>query len=329
MNNTKQLSEIRKHATANNMTSDFAKQLLPIFICPLCKTSLIVESDYMSCKNKHIVPIQHGIPDFVVFANRSLDEKMAQDHFHDDENINETFDEIVLRPFNYNKVHANSWLYPLNYFKKTLPQKLGIGLKDTTILNCGCGGGFEAQFLAEQGALIIGFDISRLRAEASATRFGLYNLNGLFYRGDASILPFADNTFDLVLYHDSLHHIPIEEIPLAVREAARVAKKGVVLLEANDSPLRMLLETFGLSQSIEESGNYVFRFKKSLMRFWAIQTGMELVNYTVLFTKKEHRANFYAIPVLGWLLYRIIRFIGLFVKPLGNEACIILKKINT
>ena len=164
-----------------------------------------------------------------------------------------------------------------------------------------------------------------MRSEASATRFNYNKLDGLFYRGDASKLPFADRSFDVVLYHDSLHHVPIEEIPLAIREASRVAGKAVVLLEAHDSPVRLLLESMGLSTSIESAGNYVFRFKKNLMSYWATQNSMELVNYTVLFTKKEHRPKIYAIPIFGFLFYYFIRSIGLLLKPMGNEACIILK----
>ena len=105
-----------------------------------------------------------------------------------------------------------------------------------------------------------------------------------------------------------------------------MASKAVVLLEAHDSPVRLLLESMGLSTSIESAGNYVFRFKKNLMSFWATQNSMELVNYTVLFTKKEHRPKIYAIPILGFLFYYFVRLFGLFLKPMGNEACIILKK---
>jgi len=320
------LSEFREKALINNMSSDFAKKLLGLFICPLCRTPLKVSEGHLDCENGHIVPIDNGFPNFVVFSKSAIEEKMLQAAFHNDEARNETFDEIVLRPYNYNNVHADSWLYHLKYFQKILPSKLGIELKNRTILHCGCGGGFEAQFLAENGALVVGFDISKLRVEAAATRFVLNNLPGLFYRGDASILPFPDNTFDLVLYHDSLHHVPIEDIPKAIREAARAAKLGVVLLEAHDSPLRMLLETIGLSGSIERSGNYVFRFKKSLMEFWAHQNSMTLVNYSVLFTKKEHRPKLYSIPIVGWIVYKLLRFVGLFLRSVGNEACIIFNK---
>lgn len=319
--------ELRKNSLINNLTSVFAQKFLKLFICPICKTPLTFEAsgEKVVCENKkHIIENGNGFLDFTNFSRNALQEKEAQASSHDAGE--DFFHDIVLRPYNGNAVHIESWLYHLKYFHNRLKLKLGITLQNTTILNCGCGGGFEAQFFAEQGALVVGFDISKLRVEAALTRFNYKNLSGLFYRGDASMLPFSDKTFDLVIYHDSLHHVPIEEIPLAIREAARVAKKGVILLEANDSSLRMLLETMGLSSSIEGSGNYVFRFKKSLMEFWASQNSMTLVDYSVLFTKKEHNPGIYSIPVIGWIVYKLVRFVGLFLKPLGNEACIIYKK---
>jgi ubiquinone/menaquinone biosynthesis C-methylase UbiE len=320
------LSDIRKRACKNNLISDCAQKFLPLLICPLCKSSFKVSKSYLNCLKGHKVPINNGFPDFVVFSKNAMEEKMVQADFHDDEENNETFEEIVIRPYNGNSAHVASWLYHLNFFETRLPVQLGLGLKGTTILNCGCGGGFEAEFLAERGAQVVGFDISKLRVEAAATRLHINNYQSMFYRGDASTLPFPDNTFDLVLYHDSLHHIPIEEIPPAIEEAARVARVGVVMLEANDSPFRMLLETLGLSKSIERAGNYVFRFKKNLMKYWARKYSMTLVDYSVLFTKKEHRPRFYAIPIAGKTLYRLVRLAGILLKPVGNEVCIMLKK---
>jgi SAM-dependent methyltransferase len=320
------LPDLRKEARRENMASDLARKYLASFICPVCRVPLRASEEQLQCENGHIVPVTDGFPDFTAFANRAIEEKTSQAEFHDDEEQNETFDEIVLRPYDCKGVHVESWLYQLRHFSKVLPTKLGIALRNTTILNCGCGGGFEAQVLAESGASVVGFDISQLRVEAAATRFALGKLSGFFYRGDASVLPFPDESFDLVLYHDSLHHIPIEEIPVAIREAARVAKIGVVILEPHDSPLGMFLETIGISTSIEKSGNYVFRFRKSLMKFWGSQNSMALVNYSVLFTIKEHRAKMYAIPVVGWVIYRLLRLLGVVLAPVGNEACIIYEK---
>jgi ubiquinone/menaquinone biosynthesis C-methylase UbiE len=324
--NAIKLENARKQASKSNLQSDYSKTALGLFVCPEDQSKLSHQSDHFECEKGHRIPIKSGIPDFVVFAKNMTAQKLKQIAFHDDEQINERFEEIVLRPYNYTKPHADSTLYHLRLFRKILSAKMGIDLKDTTILNCGCGGGLEAQYFAENGAWVIGFDISQLRAEASATRFALHGFEGLFYRGDAAVLPFPDNTFDLVIYHDSLHHAPIEEIPIAIREAVRVAKKGVVLLEAHDSPFRMLLETLGLSTSVEASGNYVFRFRKSLMEFFSYQTSTQLVNYSVSFMKKEHRPKLYSHPVLGRLLFESIKLLGTVLRPFGNEACIILRK---
>ncbi len=321
-----ELENARKQASESNLQSGYAQKVLGLFVCSDDKSKLSHQNDYLECEKGHRISIKNGIPDFVMGAKNITDQKLKQIAFHDDEEINERFEEIVLRPYNYNKSYADSTLYHLRSFRKILPAKLGIDLKNTTILDCGCGGGLEAQFLAENGALVTGFDISQLRAEASATRFALHGLEGLFYRGDAAIVPFPDNMFDLAIYHDSLHHVPIEEIPLAIREAVRVAKKGVVLLEAHDSPLRMLLEIFGLSTSVEASGNYVFRFRKSLMEFFSYQTSTQLVNYSVSFMKHEHRPKLYAHPVRGRLIFELSRLLGTVLGPFGNEACIMLRK---
>lgn len=48
-------------------------------------------------------------------------------------------------------------------------------LDAAAILNCGCGGSFEAEFLAEQRARVIGFDISPLRVKS----YGSMRLAGL------------------------------------------------------------------------------------------------------------------------------------------------------
>lgn len=319
-------AQFRERAAAANLGTAVAERFLPCLRCPVCRGALAPRADSLVCENGHAVPVSGGFPDFVPFARGALDEKIRQAEFHDDERNNETFDEIVRRPYNGGPVHAESWLYHLRHFRGRLPRALGIDLPGATVLNCGCGGGFEAQFLAEAGASVVGVDISRLRVEAAATRFAMHGLDGFFFRGDAASLPFPDATFDLVVYHDSLHHLPIEEIPSAVGEAARVARVGVALLEAHDSPLRSLLEALGKSSSVERAGNYVFRFRPSLIRFWAARYGLHLADYSVLLTKKQHRPTYYARPILGRAVYGLVRAVGLLLRPLGNEACILLSK---
>ena len=323
----KEVEEARKKAVLRNLSTLFAKNTIYSLLTPPdSKGKYELSDSHLLSKEGKSIPIQNGIPDFTVFSKEALDEKKRQAEYHDNEEINERFDEIVLRPYNYNKNHAFIWLKHLYRLCEETEKISGQSFESFSILNCGCGGAFEAQFFAEQGAKVIGFDISQLRAEAAAARFALNDLDGFFYRGDAAILPFEDDTFDIVIYHDSLHHVPIEEIPKAIKEARRVSKKLIILSEAHDSPIRMLLESMGFSTSIEASGNYTFRFKKSLIEFWCYRFGMELKLYKTFFEKKEHRPRLYKNPLIGRVIYAFMTIAGFLFSKLGNEALIIMKK---
>lgn len=328
-NDLEKVSKARIDSLTRNHAQKFSIDILKNQLkSPDTNEHYILENGGLTNNAGKRVPIQNGIADFTIFSNDALDEKERQASFHDDEEINERFDEIVLRPFNYNHFHAKIWLKHLKELCTKVEGISGKTFDQLSILNCGCGGGFEAQFFAQQGANVVGFDISQLRVEASATRFALNGLTGFFYRGDAAILPFDDDCFDCVIYHDSLHHVPIEEIPKAIKEARRVSKNLIVLSEANDSPLRMFLESIGKSTSIEASGNYAFRFKKNLMIFWCYRFGMRLRLYKTYLDKREHRPALYNKPFIGKLAYYLIQFAGKFLAKFGNGALIILEKTN-
>ena len=318
----------RKRSVLNNINSEYGFSVISKMISPSNSKSFVHCDKGLKDSNGKLVPIKNGIPDLTIYSDSAWDEKQKQADYHDNEDLNETFEEIVLRPYNHSEFFAKIWVKHLEKLVNRVESLSGKPFSTYSILNCGCGGGFEAQYFAEQNAEVTGFDISQLRVEAAATRFALNNLEGFFYRGDASILPFPDDSFDIVVYHDSLHHVPIEEIPIAIKEARRVAQKLVVLSEAHDSPIRMLLESMGKSISIEESGNYTFRFKKSLIQFWCHRFGMKLLLYETSFDRKEHRPKIYGIPYIGPAFYHILKFFGMFLAPLGNEALIIMKKID-
>jgi len=321
------LTDARGRSKKDNLHSSYGRSVVSKLVSPESGNHYEVTEEGLKDPNGQSVPITNGIPDFTVYTDSAWDEKQKQADFHDNEEENEEFHEIVLRPYHHGDFFAATWLKHLRKLVKRVENLEGKPFGSYSILNCGCGGGFEAQFFAEHDADVTGFDISQLRAEAAATRFALNDLEGFFYRGDAAILPFPDDSFDLVIYHDSLHHVPIEEIPLAVREARRVTKKFIILSEANDSPIRMLLESMGHSISIEDSGNYTFRFKKSLIEFWCQRFGMDLLLYEVSFDRKEHRPSIYGIPFIGKAFYYFIQFIGIFLAPIGNDALIIMKKV--
>ena len=99
-----------------------------------------------------------------------------------------------------------------------------LSLKDARVLDIGCGGGALLGFLAREGARAIGLEISeRALARATAKPPGS-GVALLCARGEA--LPFAAGSLDVVLFFNSLHHVPIDLQGAALAEAARVLKPG-------------------------------------------------------------------------------------------------------
>ncbi len=99
-----------------------------------------------------------------------------------------------------------------------------IELPDSAqILEVGSGTGAVARRLARlaQADRVVGVDLSPVfLAKARELADGIDNLS--FEEGDGRSLPFDDSSFDLVVLHTLLCHVPEPEI--AVREALRVLK---------------------------------------------------------------------------------------------------------
>ena len=94
-----------------------------------------------------------------------------------------------------------------------------------TVLDVGCGEGYVNEELAARGVREVwGVDILDLRR----------NRSGPFRLYDGQTLPFPADSFDLVTLSFVLHHVPDERKIALVREALRVTRAKVFILE--DTP---------------------------------------------------------------------------------------------
>jgi ubiquinone/menaquinone biosynthesis C-methylase UbiE len=109
--------------------------------------------------------------------------------------------------------HDSYWYYG-GSFRELLP---GPGRRT---LDLGCGEGRVARDLAALGHVVTGIDASP--AMVSAAREA--HPDGEYFVGDATSLPFADASFDLVVAYNSL--MDFDDVRAAVGETARVLERG-------------------------------------------------------------------------------------------------------
>jgi ubiquinone/menaquinone biosynthesis C-methylase UbiE len=163
------------------------------------------------------VPNPHATAEEVEAARH--DSKLAQVLYHDWEA--ESYDDKW--SISYDKRCVD---YARDLFDATVPEEELHDLPYDRALELGCGSGFFLLNLIQAGVARRGSvtDLSPGMVKV-ATRNG-ENL-GLEIDGrvaDAEGIPYDDDTFDLVVGHAVLHHIP--DVELSLREVVRVLKPG-------------------------------------------------------------------------------------------------------
>lgn len=123
----------------------------------------------------------------------------------------EFFERVLREPSS----HEMPWLGEVIPFGRVAGQ---------SVLEVGCGAGFDAYELCRSGAYYTGVDITSDNVERTLTHLAMFDYHPDVLLADAEQLPFGGDEFDIVFSNGVLHHT--DRIDRSCSEAARVLKHG-------------------------------------------------------------------------------------------------------
>ncbi len=170
------------------------------------------------------------------------------------------------------------------------------------VLDVGCGTGTNLMLYNEAGCNVFGIDLSPTMVEIAQKKLG----NRADIRlGDASKMPYSDDSFDLVTAFFILHEMPSQIRPAVISEMTRVVKQGgrILLIDYHLGPIRF-------------PKGWVF---KAIILFFEIMAGREhFMNYR----------DFLARNCLQNLIFtKNLRILNEKIVGGGNIALFLLKSV--
>jgi ubiquinone/menaquinone biosynthesis C-methylase UbiE len=123
-----------------------------------------------------------------------------------------------------------------------------LDVRDRDVLDVGCGEGGLVRWLATNGARAVGLDPLAVALERARSH-GQDGPPVRYVHGGAEALPFDAASFDIVVFFNSLHHVPEDSMDAALTEAARVLRQGALAYVQEPLPEGPLFE---LMRSVED-----------------------------------------------------------------------------
>lgn len=254
-------------------------ETLNLIRCQECLHELHATEEALECSScKKVYPLKNGLI-FMGFDARRKDEIYAiieeeREHQNDLEALNRHF------KFAYGS-------FRIALLSINLLQNLVKGERPVA-LDVGSGGSPFSQMLAKNG-----FDTFRVELDPNSLYSGLFyqhpNLTtGKHIVADGSLLPFADDSVDVVFCKEFIHHI--KDYHLIFAEINRVLKPGGTFLMIEPANKFKFLRTEAENDSINRPGHHlstIFHYGRSLHK-----NGFELKRYYLYHYKPSKRFKF-------------------------------------
>ncbi len=139
-------------------------------------------------------------------------------------------------------IYAKFFDFQVRYYEDTLikvKEEIDI-TKYKTVLDIGCGTGALCYVLYKKGLSVTGVDVAEEMIKRAESK--LKDTNVTLYKVDPDkVLPFDNDSFDIVISSYVAHGLKLEERINLYKEASRVAKEKVIFHDYNEN--RALLTT--------------------------------------------------------------------------------------
>ena len=189
-----------------------------------------------------------------------------------------------------------------------------VGGGSGTILDVGCGSGLVTAPLVRTGRRVIGVDLNRAACE-QARRNGLHAV-----RGNATALPLADATVDVVLNVEMFQQCNADEAARVLGETARVLRAGGRLIIAWPNRRAWVHRAAGAGLRVlgreGHSGSDLIHHPPSRIRAAAKRAGLELAEWFSIFPPWGMRLRGVGGPLVALIGSS---FIAVFRKGAGAE----------
>ncbi len=140
-------------------------------------------------------------------------------------------------PYRRSAKRYDALLEPLNTVVRKIALKMWPPTSGMSVLDVGCGTGSSLELYQQAGCEVFGIDMSPAMLAVARQKLGTTaNLS----EGDASQMPYPDDSFDLVTATLALHEMPHPTRQAVMREIKRVTKNDgrVLVIDYHMGPLK-------------------------------------------------------------------------------------------
>lgn len=308
--------------------------------CPVCAGQVAWDVAPASCRSCG-TPVDQVNGVAILVADRhgvehdEIDHLLGHDHSEgeiDHKTAQATyFDRPGLVEFEIERPNGAPALYRYLLTEKARRAIAGLGdLGERTALTVCGGSGMDAEFLARRGARVISADISIGASGRVVDRAGRHGVPITSIVADVEHLPFRDQSIDVVLVHDGLHHLV--DPTTGIAEMARVARRAVSITEPARAVATSIAVRLGLALDREEAGNPVARLDPAAVVAQLEAAGFRIVRrerYAMLYRHVPGRAmRALSEPRVLPLVKTAWRWANRLVGRFGNKLVIVAERVD-